>query len=133
MKIFSFGKKEHLKKRDSIQSLFTKSHSLFLFPIKIQWVITEAENNEAPIQILVTASKRRIKKAYQRNKIKRLLRESYRKNKYIIHDSFCIPNKHLIIAISYIGENIPQYNEIEPKIIILLQRLIKKYNNIDHK
>ncbi len=82
----TFKKQERLKKRKLIEQLFAEGKSITVFPIKLVYLQIDHQS-PYKIQAGVSASKRNFKKAVDRNKLKRLLREVYRKNKYLIYDS----------------------------------------------
>ncbi len=82
------------------------------------------------IKVAFSAPKRRFKKAVDRNRIKRLMREAYRKNKHILYSS--IEEKH-IIMFTYLDENELKYVEIEEKLILLLKRLSDKIKSCQHE
>jgi ribonuclease P protein component len=79
-KPFGLGKKEKLKSRKQIDSLFASGKSFTVFPIRVTYKFVSNED-EHHAQIGVTVSKRYFKKAVDRNKVKRLLREAYRLQK----------------------------------------------------
>ena len=60
------------------------SKSFSIFPIRV--VYMPVEQGEAPASILISVSKRRFKRAVKRNRVKRQIREAYRKNKYLLVD-----------------------------------------------
>lgn len=72
-----------------------------------------------------TVSSRSFKKAVERNKIKRLLRESYRLNKQELKLFLIENNLTLWIFITYRGKKIPLYSEIGPRMEELLKKLLK--------
>jgi ribonuclease P protein component len=79
-KPFGLGKKEKLKSRKQIDTLFATGKSFTVFPIRVTYRFLSAETDPLA-QIGVTVSKRYFKKAVDRNKVKRLLREAYRLQK----------------------------------------------------
>lgn len=79
MKQFGFGKAEKLKSSKSISELFAKGNSEFEFPVKL--IFQKIENSYTPNKVAFVASKKKYTKAHQRNRIKRILRETYRLNK----------------------------------------------------
>jgi ribonuclease P protein component len=85
-KRFGLSKKERLKSRKQIDGLFATGKSFAQFPIRVSYQFIPAAN-ESLLQIGVTASKRHFKKAVDRNRIKRLLREAYRlqKEEVLLH------------------------------------------------
>ena len=74
-----------------------------------------------PVQVAFTAPKRNFKSAVERNKIKRLMKEVYRKNKAGLY-SF-VKDKHVQVAllIVYTGKVIPKYSEVEVKLTLAVK------------
>jgi len=118
----TFKKEERLCAKKSIDFLFANGKSFYLDPFKIKWVFEELDSNY-PVQILVVVPKRYFKKAHDRNKIKRHIREAYRKNKSLLYNSLESNGKKIALAIIYNAKEIFSYNLIEEKIILTLQRL----------
>jgi ribonuclease P protein component len=81
------------------------------------------EEGDYPAQILISVSKRNFKQAVERNRIKRLIRESYRKNKEKLYHQRADRQQQLLIGLIYTAKTILSYAEIESKIILILQRL----------
>ena len=79
--------------------------------------------HQLPVQVLVSVSKRNFKNAVDRNRIKRLVREVYRKNKNILYETRNRQGKLLLLGIIFTGKTIPEYAEVEQKIILILHRL----------
>ena len=119
----TFKKQEKLKKSKLITQLFTEGKSLTVFPIKLIYLQVE-HNSPYKIQAGVSASKRNFKKAVDRNKIKRLLREVYRKNKYLIYQSENT-KKHIFMFI-YLGENELDYKTLDEKMVELIHKFLLK-------
>ena len=115
-------KEEKLKNKRLIETLFEEGKSLSKFPLRLVYLQLEHSSNY-PIQVAFSAPKRKFKKAVDRNRIKRLMREAYRKNKHLLHNG--IEEKH-IIMFTYTDENELKYVEIEEKLILLLKKLSEK-------
>jgi len=118
-------KDERLRSKRIVERLFTTGKSVFIYPFKI-FYFSENELSANQVQVLITVSKRNFKKAVDRNRIKRLIREAYRKNKYGLCDQLKRHNKSMAIGLIYVGETILSYQEIERKLILILQRLIEQ-------
>lgn len=127
-KRFTFSKNERLHSKVLIEDLFANGDSFFKYPFKVIVKKTQPEN-ETQIRILISVPKRTIKKAVDRNKIKRLIREAYRLNKNIIYEQLGEQSCLLDIAFIYTAKSILSYQEIERKIILILQT-IKNQNEV---
>ncbi len=122
---FTFKKEEKLKSGKLIKQLFEEGKSLSKFPLRLVYLEVDHASSY-PIQATFSAPKRKFKKAVDRNRIKRLMREAYRKNKYLLYDN--IQKKH-IIMFTFIDEKEHNFVEIEEKMIFLLHKLIEKTKN----
>ena len=110
----SLPKAKRIKKRDDIKLLFTKGKRLQKYPIQLVYTTKECE--ESAIKIGVSVPKRRFKKAVDRNRIKRLMREAYRINQGLITNYTTTSNRCLLLMFVYIGKQAITYSEIEQKI-----------------
>ena len=119
----TFNKLERLKSKKRIEQLFTDGKSLTAFPLKLVFLRLE-HDSPALIQAGVSVSKRNFKSAVDRNRIKRLMREAYRKNKQIVYDSEDT-KKHIFMFI-YQGNKELEYRVIEEKMKELLSAFLCK-------
>jgi len=79
-----------------------------------------------PAQVMISVSKRKIRLAVNRNKIKRKGKEAYRLNKSILYNSLEKRNKKMILCFIYLEKKPLPYAVLEQKIIVLLNRLTKE-------
>lgn len=79
----------------------------------------------AQLQAGVGVSSRYFKKATNRNRIKRLIREAYRLQKNNLFTHLEKEGKSLYIFIIYTGKELPAYDLVYEKTGIILKRLIK--------
>ena len=131
----SLPKQERLSRRLAVRVLFEKGTAQKAFPLKMIYLPlskeaaiqaikpSELEGLESPprAQVLFTVPKRNFKKAVDRNKIKRRLREAYRLNKHLLQDS----QVYFLIGFVYIGRESLPYRQLEGKLIFCLQRLLE--------
>lgn len=113
-------KSERLCSKKAFEFLFSKGKSFFNHPIKIVFGKEKAEDSLT--QAAFGAPKRNFKRAVHRNKIKRILRDIYRKNKLEDIEGF-----HQYMMISYISKEIDSYETIKNALIKTLND-IKAYN-----
>lgn len=121
----TFKKEERLCSRTLIKELFDNGSSFTVYPFKAIWENTTFEEHY-PVKVIISVSKRNFKRAVDRNRIKRLIREAYRKNKIILYEALKRHDKKCLLAIIYTAKHEMSYKEIELKIILTLQRLIKE-------
>ncbi|KMQ72035.1 ribonuclease P protein component [Chryseobacterium koreense] len=118
-----YPKKEKLKKKSEIDLLFAKGkwHSCGnLRIISMNLEQKPQENFELKNQkVGVSVSKKYFKKAVDRNRIKRLLRESYRLNKSIFIPKF---GTQSISMLFWVSKEIPRhYSEVEQEFVKLCE------------
>lgn len=82
-----------------------------------------------PAKMMVSVPRKNFKRAVDRNKIKRLVKESYRKNKPAFYSFLESRGEFCLLAFIYTAHEILPYAEIEKKIIISLQKLAKTIEN----
>jgi len=124
-KAFSYGKKEKLKSRKLLEKVFSKGKSFLVFPVKIFYAEVEGPL-DFPIKVGVGVSSRNFKKAVQRNRVKRLLRESYRLNKAPLHEYMQVNGKRAMIFFLYIDKQLPQLELLQTKMSLIIDKLLKK-------
>ena len=122
---FTFGKQEKLKSRKLIGKLFEEGKSVKKFPVRLVYLQTE-HTSDFPIQVGFSVPKRNFKKAVDRNRIKRLLREAYRLQKGELYNEL---EKPYIFMFTFIGKKEPTYVEAEQKIQQILALFKKAENN----
>ncbi len=121
----TFSKKERLTHKKQIEDLYLKGHSFFIYPLLIHWKISSEENlDRTPYaKVLIGASKKKLAKANQRNRVKRLIRESFRLNKKNLNKELESLNKHIFLSIIYTSNTVHNYQEVEDKILQVFLRL----------
>ncbi len=118
----SFSKEERLCRKYYIDSLFDKGKVIKKYPLRMVWTEGNA-SEEMPVQVILGVSKRLFKKAYQRIRIKRVLREVYRKHKAPLYDDLLQKNRKLSLAIFYIAKDPIDYHKVEADMVALLDKL----------
>jgi ribonuclease P protein component len=119
----SFSKSEHLCGEKRIAQLFNKGEAFIAFPLRVVFLI-EKVNDLEPASILVSVPKKRFKRAVKRNRLKRLIREAYRINKQEILDKLKEKELQIHIAFNYVSDDEIDFQKIEKKMKMALQRLI---------
>ena len=87
------------------------------------------KDQSTPLKAGVTVSSKRFKKAVDRNRVKRVLREVYRLQKASLHNALEERQSFLAIFFIYIGKDLPVFTEVYEKMGIILQKLQKELLN----
>ena len=127
-------KEQRLYKKKAIQLLFEKGKGFNFYPFRVVAYAHKSEDDEPSIpRFLVSVSKKRFHHAVKRNRVKRLVREAWRRNK---SELIVKCEKHKItfdVALVYTATTILPYEEIEKKIKQLSLRLNNNYFLHDDK
>lgn len=126
----TFGKKYKLCRQKLIDLVFKEGASIKQFPFVLHFLEVD-EKLEAPFQITIAAPKKLFRKAHDRNRIKRLMRESVRKNKMILETFITDKNKNLALFMVYTNREEMPYQILLKKTEQLFTQLIKKIASND--
>lgn len=119
---FTYPIKEKLKSKKSIELLFSEGKSVSKYPLRLVYADNIIEKEEL-IKFGVSVSKKYFKKAVDRNRLKRILRECYRLNKHLLVDSI---QKPMSLMFFYQSKEVLSYQEINEKTILLFEKFIEK-------
>ncbi len=118
---FNYPKNEKLKSHTTIGLLFTEGKSVAKYPIRLVYV--ENPSSEEKLQIGVSVSKKYFKKAVDRNRFKRLLRETYRLNKHLLLDAIDKPYACMLL---YQTKEKLSFQEVEEKTIAVFNKFLEQ-------
>lgn len=118
----TFKKGERLKSRKLIEHLFVDGKDFKSFPIRLVYLQIE-HDSDFLVQAGFSVPKRQFKKAVDRNRIKRLMREAYRLQKNTLPklQDKIYTKKHVFMFI-YMTDTIVSYKDVEGRIGKLLER-----------
>jgi ribonuclease P protein component len=111
-KQYGFSKKERLKSRKVIDDLFVSGKGFTIFPLRVTYKY-ETETRSPGIEAAISVSKRHFKKAVDRNRIKRLLREAYRLQKNELVKTANQEGKKGYVFFMYTDKEMPSYDVIK--------------------
>lgn len=126
---FFFPKSERLFLQKAIERLFSNGQSFLSYPLRIIYLPdNEIQNSSSGIAVLISVPKKRIKLAVNRNRIKRLIRETYRLQKNRLAKHYEQNSRRLHIAFHYIGNEMPSFTVIEKAMAKALKTIGTKEN-----
>ena len=122
----TFKKEERIVSNLLIETLFEKgnSQSLSAYPLRAVYLRTEHREGCAPVQLLISVPKKKFMHAVDRNRVKRQIREAYRKNKAILEGTVG-EEQMLLIAFIWLSDRHFATNEVEKRVVSLLKQMAK--------
>ena len=140
---FRFSKEERLHHKSLVQKLFDEGESIFMFPLRIVWMIIDDETLSStfkfgrpegigPVQMMVTVPKKRRRKAVDRVLMRRRIREAYRLNRLPLKEEIisAFPGSTLLLGFIYASNDNLPYTKIEGRMQQLLSKVSKKLISI---
>ena len=122
-----FPKYERICKENEIQSLFDKGAGFSCYPYRVVYLFRTPENKPPTCRLLLSVSKKRFHHAFKRNRVKRLIREAWRKNNSPLRE-ICDRNTiSLDVALIYNATVIHSYEEMFNKTAKAVRELVTRY------
>ena len=136
-----YGKKVRLKSPQVIREVFLSKMGITVFPVRLHYKIYDisdaslAYTTTKKSQIGVTVSKRKFKRAVDRNRIKRLLRQSYITYGFLLEQevfsTIASQQKRICIMLSYITSKPTSQQEIDKSVEKAFKALQEKFMQTD--
>jgi ribonuclease P protein component len=125
VKKFTLGRKDRLKSRKKIDSLFAEGKKMLVSPFRVHYNI-RSSTGENILQFGIGVSSKNFKKAVDRNRIKRLAREAYRLQKEDLRSKLQEKELELALFLVFTGKELPDYKLVSGKVKIILDKLSKQ-------
>ena len=114
----TFSKKERIVSKKLMETLFEKGDSQAVTPI-------DRPQGGASVQVLISVPKKRFKHAVDRNRVKRQVRESFRRHKETIYEHL-IADRQLLVAFIWLSDRHYVSAEVERRVSKLLQKIAQQ-------
>ena len=120
----TFHKEERIVSKKLIDELFEggHSHSLAAFPLRVIYLKKEHQEGQPPVQVLISVSKRHFHHAVDRNRVKRQVREAYRRQKHLLTEHVQ-PNQMLAVAFIWLSNQLLPSAQVDRQMKTLLEKV----------
>lgn len=119
-----FGKAYKLCSRKTIERLFREGQQVRQFPFTVYFLEEPLPEGQC-FQLVFSAPKRSFKRAHDRNRIKRLMRETFRKKKLILEERLRDSEKQFALFVIYTAKEELPLRQLLVKTEQLLKKLIE--------
>lgn len=119
------GKRYKLCSKMTIDSVFETGSTVKSHPFIAKIKLIDADD-KVPFKIAFSAPKKTFRFAHQRNRIKRICKESVRHNKTIIESYLKTQNKQLILFLIYATKEELNHDKLQKKTAQLFHQIITK-------
>lgn len=121
---FTLSKEERICSKKLINELFTgNGRSMTAFPLRVVFMKRTIVDDQPRAAMLVSVPKRYFKHAVDRNRVKRQVREAFRRHKSMITQN--LTDDHESVAMAFVwltNEKFPS-SEVENRMVRLLTRI----------
>lgn len=125
---YTFKKSERLCSRILMDHLFQgDNRSVSAYPVRAVFLPVE-QTEQQGVSVLISVPKKRLHDAVDRNRVKRQLREAYRKHKHALAAQMGECGQGLLIAFIYVGNKIESTAYIEKRMACLLEKIGETLN-----
>lgn len=125
MQNLTFDKSQHLCGETTISQLFREGKAFLVFPLRVVYRLEKRKEDDkrATVRVLTSVPKKQFKHAVDRNRFKRLIRESYRLQKCELVDALDAKGLVMDVAFTAVHNQIPKFDYLKTRMAKILQTL----------
>ena len=120
-------KYERICKENDIKSLFDRGAGVSVYPYRVIYLFYRDDSRPPTVRLLVSVSKKRFHHAVNRNRVRRLMREAWRRNKAALYEICERDNISVDVALVYTATVIHSYDEMFTKTQKAVKELVARY------
>ncbi len=119
----TLDKTQRLKSNQAIAKLHARGKRKTVYPLLlISLPLTDMDDTSSKHKMAVSVSKRKFKKAVDRNRVKRLLREVFRTQQHILVPIDANPMGMLFI---YLDDALPNFHQLQTSMLKALKHIVQ--------
>ena len=131
----TFNKSQHLCGETTISQLFREGKAFLVFPLRVVYRVMPrnvepidscVRDNRPPVRVLVSVPKKQFKHAVDRNRFKRLIRESYRLQQLELNEALEAKGLVMDVAFTAVHNQIPKFDYLKARMAKVLNTLIEQ-------
>ena len=120
---FSFPRNQRLKSKKISDLVFATGQKTKATPLIARFLDTLLPE-PVSTQVMVTVSKKKFKRAVDRNRIKRLMREAWRLEKPPLENRLAANEKQRAIVFIFVGNELPTLEQVQSAIASLVSQML---------
>ena len=132
MQNLTFDKSQHLCGETTISQLFREGKAFLVFPLRVVYRVMprDVESGDScvrdkrpAVRVLTSVPKKQFKHAVDRNRFKRLIRESYRLQQLELNEVLNAKGLVMDVAFTAVHNQIPKFDYLKTRMAKILQTL----------
>ena len=122
----TFNKSQHLCGETTISQLFREGKAFLVFPLRVVYRVVPREDvvKRPAVRVLISVPKKQFKHAVDRNRFKRLIRESYRFQQHELNEVLDSKGLVMDVAFTAIHNQLPKFDYLKERMSKILRSLI---------
>ena len=131
MKKLTFNKSQHLCGETTISQLFREGKAFLVFPLRVVYRVMPREDSDKrpAVRVLTSVPKKQFKHAVDRNRFKRLIRESYRLQQQELNELLDSKGLVMDVAFTAVHNQIPKFDYLKSRMAKILHTLKEQGNS----
>ena len=128
----TFNKSQHLCGETTISQLFREGKAFLVFPLRVVYRVMPRDvgtygscvrDNRPSVRVLTSVPKKQFKHAVDRNRFKRLIRESYRLQQHELNEVLDANGLVMDVAFTAVHNQIPKFDYLKSRMDKIIQTL----------
>lgn len=122
-----FNKSQHLCGETTISQLFRDGKAFLVFPLRVVYRVEVRNEGDKrpPVRVLTSVPKKQFKHAVDRNRFKRLIRESYRLQQHELNEVLEAKGLVMDVAFTAVHNQLPEFDFLKGRMAKILSKLVE--------